>query len=77
MRVRTTAATAALLLAALTACGGDGGGDTADAKASGEKKAAASGKPDCMAEDISQADWMKYCSDEGADAGAGTGADGA
>ncbi|WP_447035363.1 hypothetical protein [Streptomyces sp. DSM 118878] len=84
MRIRTTAATAALLLAALTACGGsdgDDGGDTAGSKASGEKKTAASGKPDCMAEDISQADWMKYCSDEGAGedaaADAGTGEDGA
>ncbi|WP_369216260.1 hypothetical protein [Streptomyces flavofungini] len=71
MRVRATAATAALLLAALTACGGGDGGDTADAKASGGKKSAAAEKPDCMAEDISQADWMKYCSDEGVDGGAG------
>ncbi|MEU6449965.1 hypothetical protein [Streptomyces sp. NPDC046979] len=47
---------------------------------SSKPKAAASkeaGEPkaDCMADDVSQADWMKYCSDEGADTG-GDGTDG-
>lgn len=75
MRVRATAVTAALLLAALTACGG--GDDGGQSGSSSKPKAAASkeaGEPkvDCMADDVSQADWMKYCSDEGA----GTGGDG-
>ncbi|MFH8484497.1 hypothetical protein [Streptomyces longisporoflavus] len=74
MRVRaTTAATAAataMLLAALTACGGsDGGngGDKADAKSSGGSKGSAAKDVDCGDSGISQADWMKHCSDEGAD----------
>ncbi|MEU6000272.1 hypothetical protein ABZ837_20900 [Streptomyces sp. NPDC047197] len=71
MRVRATAATAAMLLAALTACGDDG--DKADAKAADSSKASTSKKVDCADEDISQADWMNHCSDEGAD----TSADGA
>lgn len=66
MRVRVSVAGAVLLAAALTACGG--GGET-----SAEPKAAASkevGEPkvDCAAEDVSQAEWMEYCSEE--DAGA-------
>lgn len=68
MRVRATAATAALLLAVLTACGGSGG--KADPKS--PDKASASKKVDCKDESLDQADWMKYCSDEGA----GTGGDG-
>lgn len=74
MRVRATAAVAAMLLAALTACG-DGGdaGDTADAKSADGSKGSAAKGVDCADEDISQADWTKHCSDEGA----GTGADGA
>ncbi len=65
MRVRATAATAALLLAALTACGGGDDGDTgAEGKASTTAPAV-----DCMDEDISQADWMAHCSDEGAEPG--------
>ncbi len=75
MRVRATAATAAVLLAALTACGGGGDGGKSDSsskpKAAASKEAGES-KVDCMADDVSQADWMKYCSDEGA----GTGGDG-
>ncbi|MFF1695865.1 hypothetical protein ACFVXC_19900 [Streptomyces sp. NPDC058257] len=74
-------ATAAMLLAALTACGGSGSGsgsddgsDRADAKSQDGSKASPSKKVDCADEDISQADWMKHCSDEGA--GAGTGGDG-
>lgn len=70
MRVRATAATAALLLAALTACGGDGG--KADPKSPDKAKASASKKVDCADESLSQAEWMKYCSDEGS----GTGGDG-
>ncbi|MGW5865227.1 hypothetical protein ACWFRJ_23970 [Streptomyces sp. NPDC055239] len=74
-------ATAAMLLAALTACGGSDStddGDRADAKSQDGSKASASKKVDCADENISQADWMKHCSDEGADAeaGAGTGGDG-
>ncbi|MGX1220295.1 hypothetical protein [Streptomyces ambofaciens] len=74
MRVRATAATAALFLAALTACGGgDDGGDSASKpKAAASSKEPGEPKVDCMADDVSQADWMKYCSDEGA----GTGGDG-
>ncbi|MFG2651424.1 hypothetical protein [Streptomyces sp. NPDC048436] len=81
MRVRSVAATAALLLVALTACGGSDGSDSgakADTKSSGgsdpsdDAKAPSSKKADCMDEDISQADWMKYCSEEGG----GTGGDG-
>ncbi|MEV2251577.1 hypothetical protein AB0I94_13530 [Streptomyces sp. NPDC050147] len=67
---------AAILLAALTACGGsDGGdaGDSADGKSANGSKGSAAKKVDCADEDISQADWTKHCSDEGAD----TGADGA
>jgi hypothetical protein len=74
MRVRSVAATAALLLVALTACGGSDGSDgsaKADAKSSGEAKASSSKKADCMDEDISQADWMKYCSDESGEGGTG------
>ncbi|MFE6163799.1 hypothetical protein ACFQ7F_33340 [Streptomyces sp. NPDC056486] len=62
-----------MLLAALTACGGgDGndGGDSADAKSRNGSKASTSKKVDCADENISQADWMKHCSDEGAGAGA-------
>ncbi|GAA1889657.1 hypothetical protein GCM10009837_09620 [Streptomyces durmitorensis] len=72
MRVRATAAAAAMLLAALTACGGSDGGDsgTADAKSSEGSKASTAKKVDCSDEDISQADWMEHCSDEGAGAGA-------
>lgn len=67
MRVRATAAVAAMLLAALTACGGsDGGGDAADSKPSDDSKGAAAKKVDCADEDISQADWTKHCSEEGA-----------
>ncbi|MFD5800485.1 hypothetical protein [Streptomyces sp. NPDC127020] len=73
MRTCVSAATAVLLLAALTACGGGGG----SSESSPKPKAAASKEPgepevDCMDESIGQADWMKYCSDEGA----GTGGDG-
>ncbi|CAL9387831.1 hypothetical protein [Streptomyces sp. enrichment culture] len=65
MRVRATAATAALLLAALTACGGgDDGGTEAKGRASATAPAV-----DCMDENISQADWMAHCSDEGAEPG--------
>ncbi|MET9154670.1 hypothetical protein [Streptomyces griseoflavus] len=65
MRVRATAATAALLLAALTACGGgDDGGTEAKGRASTTAPAV-----DCMDENISQADWMAHCSDEGAEPG--------
>ncbi|MEU6762675.1 hypothetical protein ABZ916_09125 [Streptomyces sp. NPDC046853] len=76
MRVRVTTATttavAAMLLAALTACGGSGdnGGDKADAKSSGGSKGSASKEVDCGDSDISQADWMKHCSDEGAESDA-------
>ncbi|WP_367047634.1 hypothetical protein [Streptomyces sp. Je 1-332] len=70
MRVRATAALAAMLLAALTACSGSGGGDKADAKSSNGSKDSAPKKVDCADEDISQADWTKYCSDEGAGADA-------
>lgn len=62
-----------MLLAALTACGGSDGGDTADAKSangSNGSKGSAAKKVDCADEDISQADWMEHCSDEGADADA-------
>lgn len=74
MRTRVSAATAVLLLAALTACGGGDGGSS---ESPSKPKAAASKEPsepevDCMDESIGQADWMKYCSDEGA----GTGGDG-
>ncbi|MFJ9038017.1 hypothetical protein ACIRF8_15660 [Streptomyces sp. NPDC102406] len=75
MRVRATAATAALLLAALTACGGD----KAESKPSAAKE---STKVDCTDENLSQAEWMENCSDEGGGAsagpeeGAGTGGDG-
>lgn len=72
MRVRATAATTALLLAALTACGGDGEGGKADPKSPDEAKASTSKKVDCSDESLSQAEWMKSCSDEGA----GTGGDG-
>lgn len=78
MRSRTTAATAALLLAALTACGGSGdssgSGDskTDDKPAAQPKSEKKEDAFDCMAEDVSQADWMEHCSDEGA----GTGGDG-
>lgn len=73
MRVRATAAVAAMLVAALTACGGGG----SDSQAGGSAKAAAS-KPakkkdvDCTDENLSQADWIDYCSDTAA----GTGGDG-
>lgn len=70
MRVRVTAATAALLLATLTACGG--GDDKADSKTPDKAKTSASKKVDCTDENLSQADWMDYCADEGA----GTGGDG-
>ncbi len=60
MRVRATAATAALLMAALTACGGND--DSTDAK----PKASASESIDCTSQTVSQADWAKHCSDEGA-----------
>ncbi|WP_338702192.1 hypothetical protein V2W30_32915 [Streptomyces sp. Q6] len=79
MRVRATAATAALLLAALTACGG-GSDDTVDSKPSAAKKSTK--KVDCTDEGLSQAEWMKFCSEEGGGAsagpeeGAGTGGDG-
>lgn len=66
MRVRAMAATAALLLAALTACGG--GDDKADSKPSAKKSTT---KVDCTDENLSQAEWMKSCSDEGDDASAG------
>ncbi|WP_202121458.1 hypothetical protein [Streptomyces sp. BA2] len=66
-----------MLLAALTACGGSdgdgdggGGGDKADAKSAGGSKGSVSEKVDCADQDISQADWTKHCSDEGADADA-------
>ncbi|MGW0904364.1 hypothetical protein [Streptomyces sp. NPDC002853] len=70
MRVRATAAVAAMLLAALTACGGsDGGdGDKDDPKSVNDSEGSASKKVDCSDEDISQADWTKHCSDEGAGA---------
>ncbi|MGW6023826.1 hypothetical protein [Streptomyces sp. NPDC055099] len=70
MRVRATAAVAAMLLAALTACGGsDGGdGDKADSKSADDSKGSASKEVDCADENISQADWTKHCSDEGAGA---------
>lgn len=67
MRVRATAAVAAMLLAALTACGG-GDGDKADSKSVNGSKDSAAEKVDCADENISQADWTKHCSDEGADA---------
>lgn len=72
MRARATAATAALLLAALTACGGNDGASKADStpKASAGK-ASASKKVDCTDQSLSQADWVKYCSE-----GSGTGGDG-
>ncbi|MGW5738553.1 MULTISPECIES: hypothetical protein [Streptomyces] len=63
---------AAMLLAALTACGGSDGGDgagTADTKSGNGAKGAAK-KVDCADENISQADWTKHCSDEGAGADA-------
>lgn len=78
MRVRATAATAALLLAALTAC--NGGNDKAETKPSPAKSSPAKKKVDCTDESLSQADWMKYCSEEGGDdasAGPEEGADGA
>jgi hypothetical protein len=71
MRVRATTATAALLLATLTACGG-GGVDDSQAKPPDKARASASKKVDCSDESLSQAEWMKYCSDEGS----GTGGDG-
>lgn len=63
MRVRATAATAALLLAALTACGG-GSDDKADGKPAAKESTK---KVDCTDENLSQAEWMKSCSDEGGD----------
>lgn len=66
MRVRATAATAALLLAALTACGG-GNDNKAETKPSPAKSASAKKKVDCTDESLSQAEWMKYCSEEGGD----------
>ncbi|NUP20771.1 MAG: hypothetical protein HOZ81_32785 [Streptomyces sp.] len=76
MHIRTTAAATVLLLATLTACGGSSG-DDANKDAAG--KPASSAKPskiskpkvDCSDQSLSQADWMKYCSDK-----AGTGGDG-
>ena len=70
MRARATAATAALLLAALTACGG---GDGSENTAASKPPAAATPgeKVDCADESLSQAEWMKHCSDK-----AGTGGDG-
>ena len=72
MRARAAAATAALLLAALTACGG-GDDDSTEPAAKPKPTAskAASPKVDCDDTSLSQADWMKYCSE-----GAGTGGDG-
>ncbi|WP_428956244.1 hypothetical protein [Streptomyces sp. cg35] len=73
--------TAALLLAGLTACGGSGSDDKAETKPS-PAKSSAKNKVDCTDESLSQAEWMKSCSDEGGDAsagpeeGAGTGGDG-
>lgn len=72
MRVRAAAATAALLLAALTACGGNDGDGKAEAKPAGKASAPASEKKvDCSDEYLSQAEWMKHCSDEGGGASAG------
>jgi hypothetical protein len=81
MRVRAAAATAALLLAALTACGG---GDKTESKPAAKESAgkASEKKVDCSDESLSQAEWMKSCSDEaggasaGPEEGAGTGGDG-
>lgn len=73
MRARATAVTAALLLAALTACGG-AGDDKADTKPSAVKESAGKAskeKLDCNDETLSQAEWMKLCSDEGGGASAG------
>ncbi|MGW2344881.1 hypothetical protein [Streptomyces sp. NPDC001661] len=67
MRVRATAATAALLLAVLTACSGSE--ETAETKPSAVKESTK--KVDCTDENLSQAEWMKSCSDESGDAGAG------
>jgi hypothetical protein len=77
MRVRATAATAALLLAALTACGGSDDGGKTDSASKPKDAASGSSEFDCMAENVSQADWMKHCNDEGAGTGGDGGAAGA
>ncbi|MFF2852711.1 hypothetical protein ACFVT5_41420 [Streptomyces sp. NPDC058001] len=72
MRTRTTVSAAVLMLAAaLTACGSSADTNTADKPAT-SKTPKAEETFDCMAEEVSQADWTKYCSGEGA----GTGGDG-
>ena len=60
MRVRITAATGVLLLAALTACGG--GEDSSGTKPSAKKSV------DCTSQELSQADYMKYCAKDEASA---------
>ncbi|MFC9617766.1 hypothetical protein [Streptomyces sp. NPDC056938] len=71
MRIRAAAATAAMLLAALTACGGSN--DKTDDKPADAKQSAK--KVDCTDENLSQADWMKHCSDEDGGANASAGAE--
>ncbi|GAA1888526.1 hypothetical protein GCM10009837_07990 [Streptomyces durmitorensis] len=69
MRVRTISATAVLLLAALTGCAS--GDDDPDEKSATGKKETTSKQVDCTDEDLSQADWLDHCAEEG------TGEDGA
>ncbi|MFJ6566663.1 hypothetical protein ACIQNU_04535 [Streptomyces sp. NPDC091292] len=60
---------ACLLAASLAAC--SGGSDDAGGKQSSPPKSSTPKADDfdCMAENVSQADWTKYCSDEGAETG--------
>jgi hypothetical protein len=69
---RATTATAALLFAAtLTACGADGNPGSKATAAETDASAAPIASLDCFDPNLSQADWMKACSQ-----GAGTGGDG-
>jgi len=69
MRTRTAAVVALVLVAGLTACGSSG---EPAAKKVNAKASASTSEVDCSDTSLSQAEWMKHCSEEGA----GTGGDG-